>query len=143
MDPQTKLGQRGTELATPTPGVDLAHYDPIFLYTHRNQIGCGGTILGTNVYNPVGKMITMKTTLHNLPVAPQRPTENRTVSLKSSTYNSSNLIPLDNTIVTPIQINFKPFFTSCFQKRENQSIPLSRMTTFHCSTQKLTTLLRL
>jgi hypothetical protein len=41
----------------------------------------------------------MKTTLHNLPVAPQRPTENRTVSLKSITYNSSNLIPLDNTIV--------------------------------------------
>jgi hypothetical protein len=29
-----------------------------------------------------------------------------------------------------MQINFEPFFTSRFQKRENQSIPLSRKTTF-------------
>jgi hypothetical protein len=50
-------------------------------------------------------MITTKTTLHNLPVAPRRPTENRTVSLKSNTYNSSNSIPLDNTIVTPIRLD--------------------------------------
>jgi hypothetical protein len=75
-------------------------------YTHRcNRIGCGGTILGTNVHNTVGKIITTTTPLHNPPVAPRRPTENRTVSLKSSIYNSSNSISLDNTIVTPIRVD--------------------------------------
>ena len=34
-------------------------------------------------------------TLHNPPADPRRPPENRIVSSKSSTYNSSNSIPLD------------------------------------------------
>ena len=105
-NPQTQLGQRGTEFATATTGVDLAHYDPIALtLTDVTELAVGGTILGTNVHNPVGKMITTTATLHNLPVAPQRPTENRIVSLKSSIYKSSNSIPLDNTIVTPIRVD--------------------------------------
>jgi hypothetical protein len=226
-DPQTKLGQRGTEIATATICVDLAHYDPIApTLTDVTELAVGGTILGTNVHNPVEKVITIKTTLHNPPVAPRRATGNRTVSLKSSTYNSSNSIPLDNIIVTPVRVDaledtlcghpdssfvlklcsdlrfgarfgydgprmskfsknlksaidnptivstnlakevalghtagpftnppftnlqvspigivprkhsdkFRTIFTSRFQKRENQSIPLSRKTTFHCST---------
>ena len=41
---------------------------PNYPYTHRcNRIGCGGTILSTNVHNPAGKMITTKTTLHIRP----------------------------------------------------------------------------
>ena len=105
-NPQTKLGQRGTEFATATTGVDLANYVPIApTLTDVTELAVGGTILSTNVYNPVGKIITTKTTLHNPPVAPRRPTENRTVSLKCSTYNSSNSIPLDNTIVTPIRVH--------------------------------------
>ena len=81
-DPQTKLWQRGTEFATATTGVDLAHYDPIALtLTDVTELVVGGTI-----HNPMGKMITTTTTLHNPPVAPRRPTENRTVSLKSSRY---------------------------------------------------------
>ena len=105
-DPQTKLGQRGTEFATATTGVDLAHYDPIALtLTDVTVLAVGGTILGTNVHDPVGKTITATTTLHNQPVAPRRPTKNRTVSLKCSIYNSSNLIPLDFTIVTPIRVD--------------------------------------
>ena len=105
-DPQTKLGQRGTEFATARTGVDLAHYDPIALtLTDVTELAVGETILGTNVHNPVGKMITTTTTLHNPPVAPRRPTENRTVSLKCSIYNSSNSIPLDNTIVMPIRVD--------------------------------------
>ena len=67
--------------------------------------GGGGTILGTNVHDPVGKTITATTTLHNQPVAPRRPTKNGTVSLKCSICNSSNSIPLDFTIVTPIRVD--------------------------------------
>ena len=105
-DSQTKLGQRGTEFATATAGVDLAHYDTIApTLTDVTKLAVGGTILGTNVHNPVGKIITTKTTLHNPPIALRWPTENRTVSLKSNTYNSSNSIPLDNTIVMPIHVD--------------------------------------
>ena len=61
-DHQTKLGQRGTEFSTATTGVDLAHYDPIApTLTDITELAVGGTILGTNVHNPVGKMITTKT----------------------------------------------------------------------------------
>ncbi|CAB4018174.1 Hypothetical predicted protein [Paramuricea clavata] len=107
MDPHAKLGQRGTEFATAITGVDLAHYDPIApTLIGVTELVVGGAILGTNVHNLMERMITTKTTLHNPPVAPRRPTENRTVSLKSSsTYNSSNSILLDNTIVTPIRVD--------------------------------------
>jgi hypothetical protein len=70
------------EFSTATTGVDLAHYDPIALtLTDVTELVVEGTILGTNVHNPVGKMITTTTNLHNPPVAPRRPTENRTESL--------------------------------------------------------------
>ena len=89
-----------------TTGVDLAHYDPIALtLTDVTEVAVWGTILGTNVHNPVRKTITATTTLHNPPVAARRPTKNRTVSLKCSIYNSSNSIPLDITIVTPIRVD--------------------------------------
>ena len=68
-------------------------------------MAAGGTILGTNVHSPVGKTITATITLHNPPVAPRRPTKNRTASLKGSIYDSSNSIPLDITIVTPIRVD--------------------------------------
>ena len=89
-DPQTKLGQQGTEFAAAITGVDLAHYNPIALtLTNETELAVGGTILGTNVHDPVGKTITATTTIHNQPVALRRPTKNRTVSLPSQACQTS------------------------------------------------------
>lgn len=114
MDPQTKLGQRGTQSATAITGVDPAHYDPIVpTLTDVTELAVGGHIQGTHVHNPVRKTIaTMptKTPLHrrwrlNPTEASRSPIENRTVNLISNIDNSSNSIPLDSTIVTPIHVD--------------------------------------
>jgi hypothetical protein len=108
-DPQTKLGAVRDGICHSYNRGRPCPLRPNCPYTHRcDRIGCGGNhpgyqcpqSRGENDHN-AGKMIN----LHNPPVAPRRPTENRTVSLKSSIYNSSNSIPLDNTIVTPIRVD--------------------------------------
>ena len=104
--PSNKAGAARDGICRSYNRVDLAHYDPIALtLTDVTELAVWGTILGTNVHDPVGKTITATTTLHNQHVAPRRPTKNRTVSLKCSIYDSSNSIPLDFTIVTPIRVD--------------------------------------
>ena len=109
MDPQTKLGQRGTQSAIAITGVDPVHYYPIVpTLTDVTELAVGGTIQGTHAHNPV-----MNTTAQNTPVpnpieAPKRPIKSRTVSLlpNNSIDNRSNLIPLDNNnVVTPIHVD--------------------------------------
>ena len=53
-DPQTKLGQRGTEFATATTGVELAHYNPIApsTLTDVTELAVAGTILGGLMKGP-------------------------------------------------------------------------------------------
>ena len=109
MDPQTKLGQRGTQSAIAITGVDLVHYDPIVpTLTNVTELAVGGTIQGTHVRNPV-----MNTTVQNTPVqnpirAPKRSIKSRAVSLipNNSIDNRSNSIPSDNNnLVTPIHVD--------------------------------------
>jgi hypothetical protein len=53
VDPQTKLGQGGTEFATATTGVDIAHYDSIApTLTDVTELAVGGIILGHNEDHP-------------------------------------------------------------------------------------------
>ncbi len=108
MDPQTGLGQRGTEFATATTGVDLAHFDPIaHTFTNATALAVGENIPGTNVHKPAKNPHETKINPPDLTVAPRRQPENRTDSHKSNINNSSNLIPLafDPTIVTPIRVD--------------------------------------
>ena len=108
MDPQTGLGQRGTEFATATTGVDLAHFDPIaHTFTNATDLAVGENIPGTNVHKPAKNPHETKINPPDLTVAPRRQPENRTDSHKSNINNSSNLIPLafDPTIVTPIRVD--------------------------------------
>ena len=109
MDPQTKLGQRGTQSAIAITGVDPVHYDPIVpTLTDVTELAVGGTIQGTHVHNPVMNTIAQNTPVQNPIGAPKRQTKSRSVSLLSNTSidNRSNLIPLDsNNIVTPIHVD--------------------------------------
>ena len=109
MDPQTKLGQRGTQSAIAITGVDPVHYDPIVpTLTDVTELAVGGTIQGTHVHNPVMNTIAQNTPVQNPIGAPKRQTKSRAVSLLSNTSidNRSNLIPLDsNNIVTPIHVD--------------------------------------
>ena len=105
MDPQTKLGQRGTQSAIAITGVER----PNCPYAHRcNKIDCGGTIQGTHAHNPVMNTIAQNTPVQNPIEAPKRQIKSRAVSLlsNSSIENRSNQIPLDNNnIVTPIHVD--------------------------------------
>ena len=109
MDPQTKLGQRGTQSAIAITGVDPVHYDPIVpTLTDVTELAVGGTIQGTHAHNAVMNTIAQNTPVQNLIEAPKRQTKSRAVSLLSnaSIDNRSNLIPLDNNnIVTPIHVD--------------------------------------
>ena len=62
MDPQTKLGQRGTQSAIAITGVDPVHYDPIVpTLTDVTELAVGGTIQGTHAHNPVMNTIAQNT----------------------------------------------------------------------------------
>ena len=64
MDPQTKLGQRGTQSAIDVTGEDPVHSDPIVpTLTDVTELAVGGTIQGTHAQNPV-----MNTIAQNAPV---------------------------------------------------------------------------
>ena len=71
MDPQTKLGQRGTQSAIAITGVDPVHYDPIVpTLTDVTELAVGGTIQGTHAHNPVMNTIAQNTPVQNPIEAP-------------------------------------------------------------------------
>ena len=80
MDPQTKLGQRGTQSAIAITGVDPVLYDPIVpTLTDVTELAVGGTIQGTHAHNPVMNTIAQNTPVQNPIEAPKRQTKSRAV----------------------------------------------------------------
>ena len=78
MDPQTKLGKRGTHSAIAITGVDPVHYDPIVpTLTDVTELAVGGTIQGTHAHNPVMNTIAQNTPVQNPIEAPKRQTKSR------------------------------------------------------------------